>query len=171
MIPPVGMNFICVYGPATDLINLIPPTASAGKIFTTFNPSSIACSISEGLAQPGVTGIPLSTQYLTTLGLSPGLTMNLAPASTASSTCSVVSTVPAPTNMCGNSLAITLIASFAHAVLNVTSATGSPPSHNAFASGLASSILFTTTTGTIPYAPICSRILLIVVPPHKLFNN
>ena len=54
-----------------------PPAASAGKNFTTSNPSSIACSTSLGFAVPGVTGTPFSIQYFTTFGFNPGLTMNL----------------------------------------------------------------------------------------------
>ena len=122
-----------------DLIMFNPPAASAGKNFTTSRPSSIATSTSLGLEHPGVTGIPFSTQYFTTFGFKPGLTMNFAPAFTARSTCSVVRTVPAPTNISGNCSAIIRIDSSAAAVRNVTSAQGSPPSHNAFAKGAASS--------------------------------
>lgn len=57
-----------------DLIIFSPPAASAGKNFTTSNPSSIACSTSLGFAVPGVTGTPFSIQYFTTFGLIPGLT-------------------------------------------------------------------------------------------------
>ena len=115
-----------------------PPAASAGKNFTTSRPNSIACSTSLGLDVPGVTGMPLSIQYYTTLGFNPGLTMNFAPAFTARSTCSVVSTVPAPTSISGYLSVIILMDSSAAAVRKVTSAQGSPPSHSAFARGSAS---------------------------------
>ena len=54
--PPVGINFIFVYGAAIDLIMLRPPAASAGKNLTTSRPSSIATSTSEGLLVPGTIG-------------------------------------------------------------------------------------------------------------------
>ena len=133
-----------------DLIIFSPPAASAGKNFTTSNPSSIACATSLGFAVPGVTGTPFSIQYFTTFGFNPGLTMNFAPAATARSTCSVVRTVPAPTSICGNCSAIMRIDSSAASVRNVTSAHGSPPSQSAFAKGAASFASFNTTTGTIP---------------------
>ena len=157
LIPPVGMNFICVYGAAIALIMLIPPAASAGKNLTTSRPREIAISTSLGLEVPGVTGIPLFTQYLTTSGFKPGLTMNFAPAFTARSTCSVVRTVPAPTNISGNSFAIIRMDSSAAAVRNVTSAHGRPPSQSAFASGAASFASSRTTTGTIPIFWIFSK--------------
>ena len=73
--------------------------------------------------------------------------MNRAPASTASSTCSGRTTVPAPTRT-SVSAAMRLIASAATAVRKVTSATGSPPSARAAASGTAVSSSSSTTTGT-----------------------
>ena len=144
------MNFTPTYGAAIALIILRPPAGSAGKNFTTSSPFSRACSISLGFAHPGVIRIPFSTQYLTILGFIPGLTINFAPAATARSTCSVVSTVPAPTSISGNCSLIIRMDSSAAAVRNVTSAHGSPPSHNAFASGAASLASSSTTTGTIP---------------------
>ena len=139
------------------MIVLIPPAASAGKNFTTFNPYFIACSTSLGLAHPGKIGIFFSIQYSTTSGLSPGLTINSAPALTASSTCEVVSTVPAPTSISGYASFIFLIASAACSVRNVTSAHGNPPSHNAFARGFASCASSNFTTGTIPIFLILSN--------------
>ena len=106
--------------------------------------------MSDGFAQPGVTGIFLSMQYFTTLGLSPGLTINFAPAFTALSTCSQVRTVPAPTNISGQFSEISLIASSAASVLKVTSATGRPPAISALAKGTASLASSIFTTGTIP---------------------
>ena len=140
-----------------DLIIFKPPAASAGKNLTTSSPNSIACSTSDGLEVPGVTGTPLSIQCFTTLGFNPGLTINFAPAFTARSTCSVVSTVPAPTSISGNSLAIIRIDSSAAAVLNVTSAQGSPPLISASASGFASFASSNTTTGTMPTLLIFSN--------------
>ena len=58
--------------------------------------------------------------------------MNLAPAATARSTCSVVKIVPAPISILGNSFLPNEIASFAQAVLNVISAIVIPPSFNPF---------------------------------------
>ena len=130
---------------------------SAGKNLTTSRPFSNACSISLALAQPGVITIPFSTQYFTILGLRPGLTINLAPAATARSTCSVVRMVPAPTNISGNFSLIMRIHSSAASVLNVTSAQGSPPSQSAFAKGSASLASSNTTTGMIPVFLICSN--------------
>ena len=144
-----------------------PPAASAGKNLTTSKPSSIACSTSLGLAQPGVTGMLLSTQYLTTLGFKPGLTINLAPAATALSTCSVVRTVPAPTNILGNSLAIIRIHSSAASVRNVISAHGRPPSHNAFAKGAASAASSKAITGTIPIWEISFKTSFMIHSPLK----
>ena len=132
------------------MIILRPPAGSAGKNLTKSRPRAIACSISLGVCVPGVTGIPLSRQYFTTSGLRPGLTINLAPHSTARSTCSVVRTVPAPTRISGNSSTIFLITSAAAAVRNVTSAQGRPPSTSALARGAASFASSNTTTGTIP---------------------
>ena len=74
--------------------------------------------------------------------------MNRAPAATASSTCSGRTTVPAPTST-SVSAAMSRIASAATAVRNVTSATGSPPSARADATGTAVSSSSSTTTGTI----------------------
>ena len=66
------------------------------------------------------------------------------------STCSVVSTVPAPTSISGNSLVILAIASAAQAVRKVISAAGSPPSISALASGTASSGFSILITGMRP---------------------
>ena len=84
--------------------------------------------------------------------------MNFAPASIASSTCFVVRTVPAPTNISGYSCAIRRMDSCAASVLNVTSAHGSPPSINAFARGSASLVFSNTTTGTTPNSSNLSAI-------------
>ena len=158
LIPPVGINFMLTYGAAMALIFASPPDCSAGKNFTTSSPSSIACSMSEGLEVPGVMGTFFSRQYFTVLGFKPGLTMNLAPAAIAASTCSAFNTVPAPTHMSGNCVVMILIASAAALVRKVTSAQGSPPAHNAFARGAASSALSILTTGTMPILLICSNI-------------
>ena len=147
------------------MIIFSPPAASAGKNLTTSRPNSIAASTSEGLDVPGVTGTPFSIQYLTILGFKPGLTMNLAPAFTARSTCSVVNTVPAPTNISGNFCAIILIDSSAAAVLNVTSAQGRPPLIKASAKGSASFASSKTTTGTIPILLIFSNTSFISLSP------
>ena len=103
-----------------------------------------------------------SIQYFTTFGLNPGLTINLAPAATARSTCSVVKTVPAPTSISGYFSEMIRIDSSAASVRNVTSAQGSPPSHNAFANGSASFASSSTTTGTIPIFLISSKTLFII---------
>ena len=134
-----------------------PPDCSAGKNLTTSRPSSIACSMSLGLDVPGVIGTFFSTQYLPVLGFKPGLTMNLAPAATAASTCSAFRTVPAPTHMLGKLSVMILIASAAALVRKVTSAQGSPPAQSAFARGSASAALSIFTTGTIPILLICSN--------------
>ncbi len=76
--------------------------------------------------------------------------MNLQPAAIARSTCSVVRTVPAPTNISGQASTMLRIASSAAAVRNVTSATGRPPSQRAFAKGAASLASSILTTGIIP---------------------
>ena len=60
-----------------------PPRASAGKNFKMDNSYSTARVKSEGVQAPGNTGILLSRQYFTTLGLNPGETINRAPLSTA----------------------------------------------------------------------------------------
>ena len=91
------------------------------------------------------------------LGFKPGLTMNLAPAATAASTCSAFRTVPAPTHMLGKLSVMILIASAAALVRKVTSAQGSPPAQSAFARGSASAALSIFTTGTIPILLICSN--------------
>ena len=153
------------------LIMLMPPACSAGKNFTTSRPREMAISTSLGLEVPGVTGIPLSTQYFTTVGFRPGLTMNFAPAFTARSTCSVVRTVPAPTNMSGNSFAMIRMDSSAAAVRKVTSAQGSPPSQRALARGAASLASSRTTTGTIPIFWIFSKTSFIFRFSFALFNG
>ena len=150
MTPPVGMKVTSPYGAAMDLMYLRPPAASAGKNLTDFRPRESASSMSEGFAVPGQTGTPICWQYLTVVGLRPGETMNFAPAATARSTCSVVSTVPAPTIISGNASAIALIASAAHGVRKVTSAAGRPPSIRALAIGMASAASLIAMTGTIP---------------------
>ena len=131
------MNFICVYGAAIALIMLIPPACSAGKNLTTSRPRRSPSRHRSDWKYPELPEFPY-LQYLTTVGFKPGLTMNFAPAFTARSTCSVVRTVPAPTNISGNSFAIIRMDSSAAAVRNVTSAHGRPPSQSAFASGAAS---------------------------------
>ena len=125
---------------------------------------------------PGVTGTFFSIQYFTVLGFKPGLTMNFAPAATAASTCSAFRTVPAPTHISGKFVVIIRIASAAALVRKVTSAQGSPPAHNAFARGSASSALSIFTTGTIPILLICSKTAFIFplfrMPAHAfLFTS
>ena len=132
------------------MINFSPPIASAGNTLTTSRPRAAAFCTSLGVAQPGITGIFLLIQYFTNFSSIPGLTINLAPAATARSTCSVVITVPAPITIFGYSSDMILIASSAQSVRNVTSAQGSPPVQRALPSGLASSACFNATTGTIP---------------------
>ena len=132
------------------LIIFSPPHASAGKNFTTSRPSERACSTSLGEEVPGVMGTPFFLQYLTMSGFRPGLTIKRAPAATARSTCSVVSTVPAPISISGKAFAIIRMDSSAASVRKVTSAQGRPPSQRAFARGRASLASFRTTTGTIP---------------------
>ena len=124
-----------------------PPSGSAGKNLSTRSPSSIAAWISVAVATPGKTGTPTSRQCRTTVGLKPGETMNRAPASTARSTCSGVSTVPAPTNMSGVR-AISRSASLAAGVRNVTSAQRRPPLASAVPRGSAAATSLMTTTGT-----------------------
>ena len=151
------------------LILARPPDCSAGKNFTTSSPSSIACSISEGLEVPGVIGTFFSIQYFTVRGFRPGLTMNLAPAATAS-TCSGFSTVPAPTHIWGKFFVMIPMASAAASVRNVTSAQGRPPAQSAFASGSASSALSIFTTGTMPILLICSNTAFIFSSPICLWG-
>ena len=117
----------------------------------------MACSISPGVAVPGTISAPLERTYCTVSGLNPGLTINLAPASSARSTCSWVRTVPAPTSISGTSRTIARIASSAAAVRNVTSATGRPPATRAFASGTAFLASSMAITGTMPTLEICFR--------------
>jgi len=74
------MNFTIPYGALIALRVFNPPKASAGKNFITFKPRESPDSISVGLLTPGVIGILLSIQYFTTSGLSPGDTINSAPA-------------------------------------------------------------------------------------------
>ena len=88
-------------------------------------------------------------------GLKPGLTMNLAPASSARSSWSWVSTVPAPTSISGTSRLMARIAASPAAVRKVTSATGSPPATSAFANGTAFSASSMAMTGTMPISEIC----------------
>ena len=89
------------------------------------------------VATPGKTGTPqLLAAARRPPAPKPGLTTNRAPASTARSTCSGVSTVPAPTSSSG-SAAIARIASAAAAVRKVTSTVCSPPAASASASGSA----------------------------------
>ena len=110
----------------------------------------MACSISPGVAVPGIISMPLSMTYLVISGLKPGLTMNLTPAAMARSACSFVSTVPAPTSISGTSATMRLMASSAAAVRNVTSAAGRPPLTRAFARGTALSASSMAMTGTMP---------------------
>ena len=165
------MNLNIVYGAATALIIASPPDGSAGKNLTTSNPSSIACSISLGVTTPGVTGIFFSRQYFTTFGFSPGLTMNLAPAETARSTCSVVRTVPAPTTMSGYSDVMMRIDSSAASVRKVTSAQARPPSQSAFARGAASFASSSTTTGTIPNCSNFSNVEFIIYLLNFIYDD
>ena len=95
-------------------------------------------------------GTSFDWQYFTISGFKPGLTINFEPAAIALSTCSVVSTVPAPTNISGHSSDILRILSSAAAVLNVISAQGRPPDIKALAKGTASFASSIAITGTIP---------------------
>ncbi len=76
--------------------------------------------------------------------------MNFEPAATASSNCSALRIVPAPTSASGTSPATRRIASSPAEVRNVISIAGSPPATSARAIGtasLASSITITGITG------------------------
>ena len=88
--------------------------------------------------------------------------MNFAPAATARSTCSVVRTVPAPTNISGYFSVMIRMDSSAASVRKVTSAHGSPPWQSAFANGSASFTSFNTTTGTTPNLESCSKTAFII---------
>ena len=99
--PPVGMKRTDRNGAASALTMAAPPSCSAGKNLTVSSPASSAIMISVAEATPGKTGTPSSWQRATTAGPNPGLTTNRAPASTARSTWSRVSTVPAPTSISG----------------------------------------------------------------------
>ena len=148
--PPVGMKFRPGYTGARFLIMGRPPAASAGKNFTAFRPKDSATWISEGVEVPGQIGIFFSTQYFTISGDRPGETMAAAPAFTARSTCSVVSTVPAHRATWGSSSCTRRMDSSAAAVRKVISATGRPPSARALQSGTASSASSIAMTGTRP---------------------
>ena len=147
-----------------DLIRFRPPTASAGKSLTAFRPQRMAICTSEGLAVPGHTGMPLATQYSTISGERPGETMAAAPAFTARSTCSVVSTVPAHSSTLGSSWCTRRMDSSAAAVRKVISATGRPPSDRALHSGTASSASLMAMTGTRPARDSFSKNSMIVRP-------
>ena len=153
-----------------DLMYFRPPAASAGKNFTVFRPRESATSISLGFAVPGQTGMPISWQCLTVVGFRPGETMNFAPAATARSTCSQVSTVPAPTTISGNASVMFLIASAAAAVRKVTSAHGRPPSISACASGTASAASLMAITGTMPIRESCSIISILCFLLQSILN-
>ena len=147
--PPVGMKRWPTNGAHRALMVLRPPYCAAGKNLVTVRPSLRAAVTSEGVTVPGSTGTSSSMQRLTTSASKPGLTMKPAPAATASSTCSTVRTVPAPTLISGTSSCMALMHSAAQAVRKVTSAEGMPPATSARAMGTASSTLSRTTTGTM----------------------
>ena len=107
--PPVGTKRTSGNGPRSARRRATPPAASAGKSLSRSRPRSRAAITSVAVATPGITGTSSSRQRPITLALSPGVTMNSAPASTASSTCSDRTTVPAPTTT-SVSVAISLIA-------------------------------------------------------------
>ena len=100
------------------------------------------------------------------MGLRPGETINSLPASIAEFTCAGFKTVPAPIIICGQAFFIAIIASLAHAVRKVTSATGRPPSHKALARYGASSKHSILITGTIPYNDISLIILFMLLSFH-----
>src|SRR5207253_9342936 len=124
-----------------------PPLISAGKNLTTSQPSSSAVWISVGVATPGNTGTPASWQYDTTAALTPGETMNCAPASIAIAAWSRVNTVPAPTTRSA-SAANAAIAAFAAGVRSVTSIVDNPPARTAAPRATADAASSRTTTGS-----------------------
>ena len=148
--PPVGINLIFGKAAPSAFIAFNPPNTPAGKNFTTSIPNSIAFIISVGVTTPGKYGILFALQTSATDSLKPGETINFAPALIASSHCSLLMTVPAPTITFLNSLLANSMHSFAQSVLKQISATGTSPSSKAPIIFLVSSTLFKTTTGTIP---------------------
>ena len=107
--------------------------------------------------------MPFERQYFTFSGLKPGETMNFAPAATAASACSLVSTVPAPTSISGSSFVMRSMASAAALVRKVISTQRIPPFISARQSGTAFSASSIFTTGTIPQNSICLRISFICI--------
>ena len=118
----------------------------------------MACMISVGVTQPGVTPTPCSIHQTTISSLKPGETMNFAPHATAFLHCSSVMTVPAPTSISGHSFATASMESAAAAVRKVISITSTPPASSAFAVGTASAASSSTTTGTTAALPILSAV-------------
>ena len=125
----------------------------------------MAAMISEGVTQPGTTGTWCSTHQDATSPSKPGVTMNLAPSSTACLHWSRVMTVPAPTSISGHCSAMMRMASGAAWVRNVISITSTPPASMALAVGSAWDASSITTTGAMPASPILCK-TSIKLPPY-----
>src|SRR5450432_591398 len=145
--PPVGTNFTSANGAASALMAGNAPLMSAGKNLTTSMPNSSAARMSVGVATPGNTGTPAARHQVTTAALTPGDTMNDAPAVTASSACATVNTVPAPTSR-SRSRANASIAATAAGVRSVISMRDRSPARTAAPSGRAAAGSSSTTTGS-----------------------
>mmetsp|Transcript_53626 Transcript_53626/g.154590 ORF Transcript_53626/g.154590 Transcript_53626/m.154590 type:complete len:204 (-) Transcript_53626:192-803(-) len=149
--PPVGINETCGKMAANALSVPAPPKFEAGKNFSAFSPNlpPETTMTSDGVITPGKYRTPRERHRCATRESKPGDTIKSAPLSTAMSTCCGVSTVPAPTQTPSTCRDTSRIASAAHSVLNVISATSMPPSLRALHKGTAcamSSILITGMT-------------------------
>ena len=85
--PPVGINRTIGNGPRQGLQGGHAPHGFGRKELTMSTPWSRAIWTSVAVATPGKTGTAASWASCTTSRLNPGVTMNLAPAPTASSSC------------------------------------------------------------------------------------
>ena len=136
---------------------------AAGTVLTTEQVDRAVAAGASVIVSPGFDPEIVDYCISKDIPVMPGLTITDAPAATALSTCSVVSTVPAASTISGYASCIRRIDSSAAAVRNVTSAQGSPPSTKAFAKGSASFESFNTTTGITPSSSNLSAILLIII--------
>ena len=119
LIPPVGQMVIWGSGLASDFTNALPPAALAGKNFIAVKLASRSVMISETVDAPGNSGRPAAAHPATTAGVVPGDTAKPAPALRAASAKLAETTVPAPTQISGQWLAMASMAAMAAGVRRV----------------------------------------------------
>src|SRR5471032_196173 len=139
VIPPTGAKMVPAGNTASQAFTTAGPICSAGNIFSTSAPSANAAKASVGVATPGDKNNPAAFAARNTLGSLWGMTITWPPAAFTSSTCSGVSTVPAPIRQsAGKVLRRMRILSYGSGELSGTSMTRNPAAYRTFPMAAAS---------------------------------